>query len=184
MKIIGGNKMAEAETGVLALQKENEGLKKDLDERNSKIEEQKNQMLRLLADFDNFKKRSAQERDEIIAFSNEALIIALLPIMDNFERAFVHTKEIKDDPNKEELIKGFALIKRQLEDVLTRIGLVTIETQGKQFDPYLHEAVLTKESKDHPDGVILEEMQKGYALKGKVIRPAMVIVSKKEGGEK
>lgn len=184
MKIIGGNKMTESETEVITLQKENESLKKELDEKNSKIEEQKNQILRLLADFDNFKKRSSQERDEIIAFSNEALIIAILPILDNFERAFVHAKEAKEEHIREELIKGFALIKRQLEDVLTRIGLVTIETQGKQFDPYLHEAVLTKEAKDKPDGIVLEEMQKGYTLKGKVIRAAMVIVSKKEGGEK
>lgn len=184
MKIIGGaNKVEQADDEKTYSQKDIDSLTKQIEDGNCKIEEQKNQILRLLADFDNLKKRSAQERDEIICFSNEALIIALLPILDNFERAFAHAQEVKAAKSGDELFKGFALIKKQLEDVLIRIGLTPIETVGKQFDPFLHEAVITKDSKDKSDDTILEEMQKGYTLKGKVIRPAMVIVAKKEGGK-
>lgn len=154
-----------------------EELKKQIDEKECKLEEQKNQILRLMADFDNFKKRAASERDEIICFSNEVLVLELLPILDNFERALSHAEK---DPASasSEFMKGMALIKRQLQDVLTKVGLSPVEAIGKQFDPYLHEAVLTRES-DQEDNIVVEEMQKGYKLKEKVIRPSMVIVSKK-----
>ena len=165
---MGDDKHAEAE-------------KKELsDEKDAKIEEQKNQILRLMADFDNYKKRAAAEREEIICFSNEVLILGILPILDNFDRAFLHTEETaKASTVNDELIKGFALIKRQLEDLLGRAGLTTIEAMGNNFDPHYHEAIMTRESKDQPEDIIIEEMQKGYMLKEKVIRPSMVIVSKK-----
>jgi len=158
--------------------KEIEELKSQIEEKDAKFEEQKKQMLRLMADFDNFKKRTAAEREDIVCFSNEALILAILPILDNFERAMNHAKEIQTDKAGEEMIKGFALIKKQLEDVLCKIGVCAVETKDKPFDPNFHEAVLTKESKDLKEGGIIEEMQKGYTLKGKLIRPSMVIVAK------
>lgn len=161
------------------LQKDIEDLGKQLEEKDTKFEEQKNQMLRLMADFDNFKKRAALEREDIICFSNEALILALLPILDNFDRAMRHADGCDKKTLDEEIIKGFALIKRQLEDVLTKIGLARVEALGKKFDPNFHEAVLTRESKDHEDGTVIEEMQKGYTLRDKLIRPSMVIVVKK-----
>lgn len=160
-----------------SLKKEIEELNKQVEEKDAKLEEQKNQMLRLMADFDNFKKRAASEREEIICFSNEALILALLPILDNFDRAMKHTDGCKT--MDEEILKGFALIKRQLEDVLTKIGLSPVEAIGKKFDPNYHEAVLTKEAGTAEDGTVIEEMQKGYSLRDKVIRPSMVIVAKK-----
>lgn len=185
MKILGGNKMTKEENSakIEELNVQMEEMKKQAEEKDAKIEEQKNQLLRLMADFDNFKKRTASEREEIICFSNEALILALLPMLDNFDRAMAHIEQTTGKSFDDETIKGFALIKRQLEDVLARTGLVKIETVGKPFDPNFHEAILTKESKEFLEGQIIEEMQKGYKLKDKVIRPSMVIVSKK-GGQK
>jgi molecular chaperone GrpE len=178
MKIMGGsNQMPENKEALDAAKKEIEDLKKQVEEKEMKVEEQKNQMLRLMADFDNFKKRAASEREDIIWFSNEALILALLPILDNFDRAMKHTDSCKT--MDEDILKGFALIKRQLEDILTKIGLAPVEALGKAFDPNIHEAVLTRESKDKEDGTVIEEMQKGYKLRDKVIRPSMVIVAKK-----
>lgn len=180
MKIIGGKKnMEEQKEACCGHIQELEDLNKQLEERDCKLEEQKNQLLRLMADFDNYKKRASQERDEIICFSNEATLLALLPILDNFDRAMDHAEKAEGHSVNEEIIKGFALIKKQLEDVFSKMGLKQIEAAGKIFDPFYHEAVLTRESKDHEEGVIIEEMQKGYSLKDKVIRPSMVIVSKK-----
>ena len=170
MKIIGGaNKMKKDEAEKI------EGL----EEKDAKIEEQKNQLLRLMADFDNFKKRTAAEKEEIVFFSNEALIIAVLPILDNFERAMGHADTCEKEKVSEDLIKGFALIKKQLEDVLQKIGVCHIESLGKPFDPNFHEAVISKEVPGIEDGIVAEEMQKGYTFRGKLIRPSMVIVSKK-----
>jgi molecular chaperone GrpE len=177
MKIIGGNKkMADDKKsgGGTA----GEELNKQIEEKDAKIEEQKNQLLRLMADFDNFKKRAQAEREEIISFSNETLILAILPILDNFERAMVHAIECKTRETNDELIKGFALIKKQLEDILAKIGVSAIESLGQKFDPHIHEAVLSKEAEGKEDNTVIEEMQKGYTLKGKLIRPSMVIVAK------
>ena len=138
------------------------------------LEEEKNKFLRALADFDNFRKRMAAEREEIIAFANETFITALLPIIDNFERAL----KKENQGSLEELTKGIALIKRQLEDTFEKLGVKVIESVCQPFDPILHHAIMTKES-DNPENTVIEEMQKGYTLHGKVIRPAMVIISKR-----
>lgn len=151
-------------------------LKNELSEKDKIIEEQKNKLLRALADFDNYKKRVAIERDEIIRFSNEALITSLLPIIDGFERAILSAEKTN---SHEELIKGLALIKKQLEDALKKFGVTVIEALGKPFDPALHEAVINKKDETKEDGIVLEELQKGYMLHGKVIRHSMVIVNKK-----
>lgn len=139
------------------------------------LEEHKNKLLRALADFDNYKKRVAFEREQFVQFANESLITELLPIIDGFARALEAAEKVKAG---EEMIKGLALIKRQFEDVLKKHGVAEIEAVGKPYDPNLHEAILQKEH-EGPEGVIIEEMQKGYTLHGRVIRPSMVIVSKK-----
>lgn len=138
------------------------------------LEEQKNKLLRALADFDNYKKRVAIEREQFVRFANEALITELLPVIDGLARALETAEKTKIS---EEMVKGIALVKRQLEDALKKFGVEKIESIGKPYDPNLHEAILQKES-DEPEGMILEEMQKGYTLHGRVIRPSMVIVSK------
>jgi molecular chaperone GrpE len=148
--------------------------KPEVDRLREELEENKNKLLRALADFDNYKKRSALEREQFVQFANETLIADLLPILDGFSRAMLAVEESKT----EEIIKGLALIKRQFEDGLKKHGVLAIESLGKPYDPELHEAILQKEDSG-PEGVVIDEMQKGYTLHGRVIRPSMVIVSKR-----
>jgi len=149
--------------------------KSELEIAKEELEETKNRLLRALADFDNYKKRAAIEREQFVQFANETLISDLLPVIDGFARAMDAAEKIKAG---EEMIKGLALIKRQVEDILRKHGVAEVEALGLPYDPNLHEAILQKEDKG-PEGVIIEEMQKGYTLHGRVIRPSMVIVSKK-----
>ena len=141
---------------------------------NTELEETKNKRLRALADFDNYKKRVVFEREQFAQFANQALIAELLPVLDGFGRAIEAAK------GNEEIVKGLALIKKQFEDALIKHGLCEVEAVNKPYDPHVHEAILQKED-EGPTGIVLEEMQKGYTLNGRLIRPAMVIVSKTKG---
>jgi molecular chaperone GrpE len=144
------------------------------DLKTDELEETKSRLLRALADFDNYKKRMALEREQFVQYANEAIITDLLPILDGFTRALDAAEKANAG---EDLIKGIALIKRQCEDVLKKHGVTEIEALGKPYDPNVHEAILQKEHAG-PEGIVIEEMQKGYTLHGRVIRPSMVIVSK------
>lgn len=154
--------------------------KKEAELLKEQLEEQKHKLLRALADFDNYKKRVAFEHEQFVQFANETLISELLPILDGFGRAMDAAEKINAG---EEMIKGLALIKRQLADVLKKHGVLEIEALGKPYDANVHEAILQKEH-EGPEDVIIEEMQKGYTLHGRVIRPSMVIVSKKQKKQK
>ncbi len=146
----------------------------------AEVEEYKNKYLRALADLDNFKKRSAIDREQFVQFANEGLVTELLPVVDGFSRAMDAAEKANAG---EEMKKGLALIKKQLEDAMKKHGVEGIEALGKPYDAHVHEAILQKED-DGPAGVIIEEMQKGYTLHGRVIRPSMVIISKKNKEEK
>ena len=150
-------------------------LKEQVAEKEKLIEEQKNKYLRALADLENYKKRVALEKDELIRYSNEVLVKELLPALDGFAKAIDHAKKTNND----DLMKGIALIKKQIEDAFAKFGVKEIEAAGKPFDPNLHEAILMKESEKAP-GMILEEVQKGFTMHERLIRPAMVIVAKKK----
>ena len=152
---------------------EAELLREQLAEKEKTIEDQKNRLLRALADFDNYKKRVNLEKDELIRYSNELMAKELVPAIDGFTKAIDFAKKTGSD----ELIKGLALIKKQVEDALMKFGVAEIEAVGKPFDANFHEAILMKESENEP-GVILEEMQKGYTIHERLLRPSMVIVSK------
>ncbi len=152
-----------------------ESLKEQLAEKEKAIEEQKNKYLRALADLDNYKKRSNLEKDELVRYSNSLMASELLPVIDGFSRAMDFAKKSGSD----DLIKGLALIRKQVEDVLNKFGVKQIESLGKPYDPNLHEAILMKESDKEP-GIVLEEMQKGYTMHERLLRPAMVIVSKRK----
>ncbi|MFH1710644.1 MAG: nucleotide exchange factor GrpE [bacterium] len=156
-----------------------EHLKEQLAEKEKLIEEQKNKFLRALADLDNYKKRAALAKDELIKYSNELLVKELLPAIDGFARALEFAKKA----DNEDLVKGISLIKKQVEDALAKFGVREIEAAGKPYDPHFHEAILMKESEKEP-GIILEEMQKGYTLHERLLRPSMVIVSKLKEGKK
>ncbi len=163
-----------------------EGLKKELEETKKKLEEAdkqaaeaKDKLLRVCADFDNAKKRLAKEREEFVRFSSETMMRGLLPILDNFERAIVHA-DAAGEPKNSPLREGIILIKKQLADFLSQQGLVRMETAEKKFDPHVHEAIGHMESEEHPEETIVEEIEPGYLLNGRLLRPAKVRISRKQ----
>jgi len=137
-------------------------------------EELKNKLIRAQADFDNYKKRTRIEKEEFAKYASVKLIEALLPAYDNFERAIASSKE---NQNFESLIQGVEMVYRQIDQTLNQEGLQVIETVGQRFDPQFHQAVMQVETDEFESGVVVEELQKGYKLKDKVIRPAMVKVN-------
>lgn len=130
--------------------------------------------LRVQADFDNFRRRSRQEKEEFAKYASSKLIEQLLPVVDNFERALATMKETTDT---ESLLKGIDMIFRLLSQVLEQEGLTPIEAVGQPFNPEFHQAIMTVESAEHEEGTVLEEIQKGYNLKEKILRPTVVKVS-------
>lgn len=150
-------------------------LKERLEAAERRADEEHDKFLRTLAEFDNFRKRSREEFQQVCTFAIEDLVIRLLPVLDNFERAIKTAEEIKD---YDALHGGVILILRQLRDILTKEGVTPIEAQGKLFDPNLHEAVMRVDTDECADGMIIEEFQAGYTLGDKVIRPSMVKVAR------
>ncbi len=160
------------------LQQKIQLLQKEMEEKTKLAEERLNQIKRLQADFDNYKKQLEKEKQRIIELANETLIKELLVIIDDFERAL-------NSPEHEKSKEGLALLHQNFLKILTSHGLNRIEATGKKFDPYHHEALL-REKSDKEDGTILEEIQPGYLLKSKVIRYAKVKVAENStiGGAK
>ena len=130
---------------------------------------------RLKADFDNFRKRMLREQSEFLKLASQTLIGALLPVIDNFERALEH--EMHGD-QLDKYRDGLRLVYSQILDVLAKEGLSVLEPVGQQFDPNQHEAVLQEESSMHEEGTVVRVLEKGYVLKARVIRPAKVVVAK------
>lgn len=139
-----------------------------------KLEEANNRNLRLQADFDNFRRRTRLEADAAEKYRAQKLIIELLPAVDNFERAL--STEVENEQAKA-LMQGMEMVYRSLLDALGKEGLQAIEAVGKEFDPHLHQAVMQGEDENFASNMVIEEFQKGYMLKDKVIRPSMVKVN-------
>ncbi|MGZ3535151.1 MAG: nucleotide exchange factor GrpE [Thermodesulfobacteriota bacterium] len=156
-------------------EKEIDELKKKLEEKEKEIKEHHDRLLRLAADFENYKKRTAKEKEEWTKFANEDLIRAILPFIDNLERAVNHAQKVSDVGV---LIEGVRLTLQQLFQALNKFGLSTFESVGKPFDPTVHEAMLVVETDQHEPNQVVEEFQKGYLLKDRLLRPATVSVSK------
>jgi len=148
-------------------------LRQELAEQTKRAEEYFERLARLQADYDNFRRRTRQEKEEFYKYASEKVISALLPVLDNFERALV-----AEGSSIDSLKSGVQMIFRQLQEALSTEGLTPVPAVGEQFDPQKHEAALRDESGEHPDNMILEELRRGYYLKDKVIRPAMVKVAK------
>jgi molecular chaperone GrpE len=146
----------------------------ELEQAKKAAEENYQRFLRTQADFDNFRRRTQKEKEEFAKYASLKLIEQLLPVVDNFERALAASK---DNNDFESLAKGVNMIFRQLEQVLTSEGLQAMETVGTPFNPEYHQAIMQVESEEHEEGIVVEEVQKGYMLKDKVLRPAMVKVS-------
>lgn len=138
------------------------------------VEENYNRYLRVQADFDNFRKRTRKEKEELLKYASQPLIEALLPAIDNLERALAAGQSAE---HSDSLIKGVEMVVRQIQQTLEQEGLKAIEAEGKPFDPGFHQAVMQEESAEHEAGIVIQELQKGYVLKDRVIRPAMVKVS-------
>ncbi|HEY2072592.1 MAG TPA: nucleotide exchange factor GrpE [Gaiellaceae bacterium] len=129
-------------------------------------------LLRLAADFDNYKKRAARERAEYVALANERLLKELLPILDDLERAL----NAAEDHEEAQLEEGVRLVHRSLESLLQRQGVKEIATDGK-FDPHVHEALLAQPAEDKEPGDVVDVIQKGYTIGDRVVRPARVIIA-------
>jgi len=132
-----------------------------------------NTLVRLQADFDNYRKRTEKERDQARHRGVENLIEQLLPVLDGFDRALA----AHDDPAYEDYRKGFELIRKQLWDLVAKQGVLRIESVGKEFDPNVHHAVEHVPTNDYPDGAVIDEFQPGYTFHHRVLRPAMVRVA-------
>jgi len=148
-------------------------LRSQLEEQKARADDFYNRLARVQADYENFRRRTRQEKEEFYKYASEQLIVALLPVLDNFGRALA-----AESQSIENFKPGVEMIYRQLQDVLQTEGLAPVPAVGEQFDPAKHEAVMQEESGEYPDNAIIEEFQRGYYLKDKVIRPAMVKVAK------
>jgi molecular chaperone GrpE len=155
----------------------------ELKARAAKADESWERLLRTTADFDNFKKRAARERTEAIQFANAALIQKLLPVLDSFEMALSAAQNTKD-PQSSSLQAGIVMVQSQLKNALAEAGAEEIDAAGKPFDPMLHEAVSKQETADVPEGQVIQQMRKGYKLRERLLRPALVVVAEKPASAK
>ncbi|AZN40431.1 nucleotide exchange factor GrpE [Paenibacillus albus] len=137
-------------------------------------DENQQRYLRAQADFDNFRRRTMKEKEDLAQYASMKLISQLLPVVDNFGRA---VEAAKSGGDVESFAKGVDMIFRQFEQVLEAEGLKAMEVVGEPFNPDFHQAIMQVESDEHEEGIVVEEVQKGYVLKDKVLRPAMVKVS-------
>lgn len=154
----------EAENGADDPVKRAEKLEADLAEKDA-------QMLRLRADFDNFRRRSAKEREELAAVVTQGILTDMLPLLDNFERALS-----AEGSDLDSFRAGVSMIYKQMTEALAKNGLEVIDTKDKKFDPNFHQAVMRVQDPEKEDDTIEQELQKGYMAKGRVIRPSMVQV--------
>ena len=164
----------EEEAGAGDARLETEPLREQLELKTKQVAEMQDLYLRALADFNNYKKRHAERFDEQINAANQELILKLLPVMDNFERALAAARESESFAA---LAEGVEMTLRQMQGILTAEGVEPIPTVGKSFDPALHEAVMSVATDEAPDHTILDEFEKGYTYRSKVIRPAKVRVA-------
>lgn len=167
----------ENSTGENELSRE-ESLEKELEESKKAFEELNDRYLRLAADFDNYKKRISKEKADLISYGNEEIIRSLLSVLDNLERG-IELSETDRDTNP--IIEGLKLVHKQFVNCLEKFGVKAINvSKGNEFDPNLHQAVERVESDEVQPGFILSELLKGYTLKDRLLRPALVSVSKGE----
>ncbi len=155
------------DTDIEALQQEIESLRKN-------AEETQNSYLRVMADFDNYRKRQREETARLADYAREQLLLKLLPIVDNFDRS---VQAAEAEHSYESLVEGVSLTLRQIREMLAKEGLEPIEAVGQEFNPELHEALMRVETDEYPENTITDELEKGYTLNGRVIRPSRVRVA-------
>lgn len=150
---------------------------KKLKELQEKYDTLNQQYVRLAADFDNYRKRQAQEREDLLKYGAENALKKMIEVLDNFERG---KKALADVQDCEKVKESFDLVHKQVEDTLAKLGLEKIEAEGKEFDPNFHEAVMQTPTSEHPENTIITELQKGYKMGDRVLRPTLVNVASAE----
>lgn len=140
----------------------------------AQVAEMENRLLRVQADYDNYRRRTQQEKEEFAKYASRAVIEKLLGTVDNLERALLASET---NPDFDALKKGLDMVFKQFQQTLEQEGLQAIAAVGEPFNPDVHQAIMTVDSDEHESGVVVEEVMKGYTLKDKVLRPAMVKVS-------
>lgn len=149
-------------------------LQADLDDARRQIEDLKKQVLYAQAEFQNFRRRKEDEQKDLAKFSNSELIKSLLPVLDNFDRALQAAEQSR---NFDALIAGVSGTSKQLQSILQKAGVTPIETLGKDFDPHFHEAIGHAEGSGYAPNTVAEEVQRGYTMHDRVLRPALVRVA-------
>lgn len=141
----------------------------------------KDQFLRARADMENYRRRMQRDKEELAKFANEGILKEILPVVDNLDRAIAHAREHGDKGSS--LLDGVEMTQRQLHKVLEKYNVVSIDALERPFDSARHEAMGQMERDDFPPNTVVEEMQKGYTLNERLLRPSMVMVSKKSRNE-
>jgi molecular chaperone GrpE len=149
----------------------------ELKQRAAKADENWERLLRTTADFDNFKKRAAREKQDAIKFANESLLQKLISVLDNFDMAQAATQTAQTE-EMQALQTGVSMIYQQFKNVLVEAGLEEVDATGKVFDPNIHEAVSQQETAAVPEGHVLQQLRRGYKLRERLLRPATVVVAK------
>jgi molecular chaperone GrpE len=169
---------ADAEDATEALEEveaSDDAIAADLEKARAEAESYLDDLRRLQADFDNYRKRTLREQTARAASASQALVARLLPVLDNFELAVSAAEHSRDF---DRMLKGVEMVFGELREVMEGEGLVKIEAEGKPFDPERHEAVIAVEQEDTEPGMVVDIVRTGYELRGKVLRPAMVKVAK------
>jgi molecular chaperone GrpE len=150
-------------------------LHRQLTEKTQEAEENYARLLRLAADMENLKKRQERERADLLQFANENLVKELLPVVDNLERALDHGRQLK---GPKALMEGLELVHQGFLKALERFGVTPFDSVGQPFDPAFHNAMMQEEAPNAPDGSVIKELQKGYLMHQRLLRPAMVAVAR------
>ena len=160
-------------------------LEKEVESAKQEAQENYDKYLRVFAEFDNYKKRSTREMNDFRKYANEALLKDMLTVVDNLERAINSSNDHAEDTSS--IVEGVRMTLGGILDLIEKHHVAPIESEGKPFDPQFHQAFQQEESEDHPSNTVLKEFQKGYLLHDRLLRPSMVVVSKKKetpGSEK
>ena len=153
----------------------------ELKERAAKADEHWDRLLRTTADFDNFKKRAAREKQDAIKFANESLLEKLVPVLDSLDMALTAAQSAGPDSGQS-LQSGVNMVMQQLKSALAEAGLEEVNALGQPFDPNFHEALAQQETPEVPEGQVVHQHRKGYKLRDRLLRPASVVVAKQPVG--